>query len=99
MPLALLEAMAAGLPSVATQVGGMSEVVDDGKTGLLVPPADSRALAESMITLLKDRMLAKRIGAAAREVVARRFSLTKMIQDYQEIYAALLRKQDGRSRV
>ncbi len=94
MPLALLEAMAAGLSCVATKVGGISEVVDHGKTGLLVPPGDSHALAESIMTLLEDRTLARKMGGCARDAVARRFSLTKMVQAYQEIYAELVRTRE-----
>lgn len=94
MPLSVLEAMAAGVPPVATQVGGISEVIEDGKTGLLVPPRDSDALARSIATLLEDRILTKEIGESARHVVASRFSLTTMIQTYQEIYAELLQKPE-----
>lgn len=92
MPLALLEAMAAGVPPVATRVGGIAEVIEHGSTGLLVPAADSHAMAENIITLLEDRDLARDIGESARKVVARRFSLTGMVQTYQEIYADLLQK-------
>ena len=95
MPLSLLEAMAGGVPCVATRVGGVPEVVEDGKTGLLVPPGDSLALAKGIATLLEDRMFAKQMGEAAREVVARRFSLTSMVRTYQEIYAELIRKRNG----
>ncbi len=95
MPLSLLEAMAAGVPPVATRVGGMAEVIEDGKTGLLVPPADSNALAESIVILLEDRKLAKDIGKSAREVAASRFSLTRMVQAYQEIYRELFREPAG----
>ncbi len=93
-PLALLEAMAAGVPPVATRVGGVSGVAEDGKTGLLVPPADSQTLAESIVRLLEDRTLAKRMGQSAQEVVAGRFSLTRMVHAYQEIYAGLIRKPE-----
>src|SRR5207245_11689910 len=65
MPLALLEAMAAGLPAVATQVGGVTEVLEDRKTGLLVPPGDSRALADMIVALLGHPTLVKARGEAA----------------------------------
>ena len=90
MPLALLEAMAAGVPPIATRVGGVSEVAEDGKTGLLVPPQDSDALAERITTLLEDRALAKQIGQSAREMVASRFSIARMVQAYQEVYAQVI---------
>jgi glycosyltransferase involved in cell wall biosynthesis len=89
MPLALLEAMAVGVPLVATRVGGVSEIVKDGETGLLVPPRDSHALAEGIITLLEDGACAKQLGDTAREVAASRYSLTRMVETYQEIYAGL----------
>ncbi len=94
MPLALLEAMAAGVPVVATRVGGVSEVMEDGKTGLLVPPGDSHALAESIVTLLDNRTLAREIGESARNVVASRFSLTGALEAYQEIYTELIRRRE-----
>jgi glycosyltransferase involved in cell wall biosynthesis len=94
MPLALLEAMAAGVPTVATRVGGVGEVLEDGKSGLLVPPGESHAVAESLVTLLEDRTLATEIGEFAREVVARRYSLEGMVQAYQEVYAGIIRKPE-----
>ncbi len=96
MPLALLEAMAAGLPTVATGVGGVTEVINDGATGLLVPPRDSHALAKAIATLLEDQRLSKKLGESARELVASRYSLDVMVQAYQGIYSALLRKGNGR---
>jgi glycosyltransferase involved in cell wall biosynthesis len=91
MPLALLEAMAAGLPAVATRVGGVMEVLDDRKTGLLVPSRDSRALADKMITLLGDPPLAKELGEAARHVAASRFPLAGMVRAYEGIYSQVIR--------
>ncbi len=91
MPLALLEAMAAGVPAVATRVGGVGEVIEDRKTGLLVPPGDSHALADGMMTLLENWPLARELGEAARQMVASRFSLTGMVQAYQDIYSELTR--------
>jgi glycogen(starch) synthase len=66
----LIEAMAAGLPVVATRVGGIPEVVADGETGLLVPPGDAPALAAAVDRLLADPALAKRLGASARSRAA-----------------------------
>ena len=94
MPLALLEAMAAGVPAVATRVGGVGEAIEDGKTGLLVPPGDSHLLTESIMKLLQDRTLARKMGESAQDVVVRRFSLTGMVQTYQEIYAGLIRNSE-----
>jgi glycosyltransferase involved in cell wall biosynthesis len=69
-PNVVLEAMAAGLPVVATNVLGIPEIVTDGENGILVPPRDPRALHEAMATLLADANLRERIGAANREVAA-----------------------------
>jgi alpha-maltose-1-phosphate synthase len=72
-PNAVLEAMAAGVPVVALDVGAVSEMVEHGVTGLLVDPADDRALVEAITALLVDPALAARMGAAARERVLERF--------------------------
>jgi glycosyltransferase involved in cell wall biosynthesis len=94
MPLSLLEAMAAGVPPVATRVGGVVEAIEDGKTGLLVPAGDSQALAEAIRRLLEDQTLANEIGKSARQTVAGRFSLPRMVQAYHEIYAELTGKSE-----
>ena len=65
-PVSVLEAMAAGLPVVATDVGGVAEAVEDGETGLLVPATDAEALARALERLLADGELRRRLGAAGR---------------------------------
>jgi glycosyltransferase involved in cell wall biosynthesis len=95
----LLESMAAGAPLVATRVGGTPEALGDGETGLLVPPADSKALAASIATLLDNRELATRLGHAARQRIADRFSVDRMVSATQELYSELLeRKVKGAAR-
>jgi len=91
MPLALLEAMAAGLPAVATRVGGVTEVLEDRKTGLLVPSGDSDALADTIMTLLANPSLAKELGEAARRIAETRFALPGMVGAYEGIYSELIR--------
>jgi len=74
-PMALLEAMAAGRPAVCTDVGGVGEMLADGRTGYLVPPHDPDALADRLGRILRDRPLQRRMGAAARARVEREFRL------------------------
>jgi glycosyltransferase involved in cell wall biosynthesis len=82
----ILESMAAGLPVVATRVGGNQEAVQDGVTGWLVPPGDSRALAEKIIDLLSDPAKAKQWGDAGRRRVKALFSMNRMVEDHVNLY-------------
>jgi sugar transferase (PEP-CTERM/EpsH1 system associated) len=91
--LTLLEAMACGLATVATSVGGNPEVVVDGVTGLLVPPRSPEALAKAMLTLLRDPAAADRMGAAGRARVAERFDLKGTVAKYEELYVRLLHER------
>jgi glycosyltransferase involved in cell wall biosynthesis len=85
----LLEYMAAGLPSVATAVGGNGELIANGQSGFLVRPASSHALAEKIVLLLKDAGLRERFGRNARETVKTRFSMERMIGAMERIYESL----------
>lgn len=89
LPMALLEAMAAGAPVVATAVGGIPDLVVDGHNGLLVPPADPRALEGAIRRLLSDPGLRRRLGAAARETVASKHTVERAIDRLGAIYADL----------
>jgi len=86
--LAIAEAMAAGTPVVATATEGAQEVVADQETGLLVPIGDVARMAESIALLLSDEELRRRIGARAREAVHAKFSLQRMVDQIERIYAA-----------
>ena len=86
LPLALLEAMLAGRPVVATRTQGIPEVVTHGKEGLLSEPADVPALTVSLLQMLRDREGAERMGRAAREVVQARFSHGAMTSHYEACY-------------
>jgi sugar transferase (PEP-CTERM/EpsH1 system associated) len=86
----VLEAMASGLPVVATRVGGNPELVDDGTTGRLVPPADSVAMARAMLSYFEDRDGARDHGRTGRKNVVQRFSLERMVDDYISLYDSLL---------
>jgi glycosyltransferase involved in cell wall biosynthesis len=88
--LTLLEAMAAGLPVVATDVGGNREVVAHRETGLLVPPRSPEALAAAMLRLVRDPATARRMGAAGRERVEKQFDLRRVVQTYERLYLSLL---------
>ena len=85
----LLEAMAAGLPCVATRVGGNSEVVRDGETGRLVPPGDPEALAAALVDLVDGRELRRAFGVAGRLRVESGFRLADMASSYDRLYRFL----------
>jgi glycosyltransferase involved in cell wall biosynthesis len=89
MGTSIMDAMASRLPVVATRVGGIPEVVADGRTGLLVPPEDPEALAAAILRLYQDRALARRLGEAGYQVVHEKFSAQSMagriIREYERI--------------
>ena len=85
-PFAILEAMSAGLPIVATQVGGVPEMIKDGLNGLVVPPAEPPKLAEAIIRLLANKNLAQQLGQQAAIDVKNNFSLEKMVRETEKIY-------------
>jgi glycosyltransferase involved in cell wall biosynthesis len=87
--LVALEAMASGTPVVASRVGGLPEVVQDGVTGFLVPPGDVNALRERLDQLLRDPALAQRLGASARELVLERFTWTRVAERCLAAYETL----------
>jgi glycosyltransferase involved in cell wall biosynthesis len=86
MPMALLEAMSFGLPVIATPVGGVPEIVTHGHDGLLVPAGDVGALAAAIARLTNDPELRQRLGRAARDTVAKRFSLDSAVERLLGIY-------------
>jgi glycosyltransferase involved in cell wall biosynthesis len=93
LPNAVLEYLAAGLPTVASRVGGNAEIVQDGKSGLLVPPEDSSALEEALLRLLRDPEFASSLGKNGREYVTREFSFQRMIESTDQLYTELLRSR------
>ncbi|HYG74447.1 MAG TPA: glycosyltransferase [Planctomycetota bacterium] len=84
--LAVAEAMAANLPVIVSDADSLPEVVTDRKTGLVVPKAQPKPLADAIISLLEERALAVRYAAAARDEAARRFSVERMVADYAALY-------------
>lgn len=90
LPMTVLEALAAGRAVVATAVGGIPSVIRDGETGLLIPPADSDALAGAIERLLRAPELRKKVGQCGRRLVEEQFSSNVMAKEYLAIYADLL---------
>lgn len=90
MPISILEAMAAGLPVVATAVGGIPEVVVDGETGFLVPAEDTGALTDALARLVADPELRRRLGAAGRRRAEELFDVPRFRRDHVSLYERLL---------
>jgi glycosyltransferase involved in cell wall biosynthesis len=86
LPLALMEAMLAGLPIVATSVGDMPDAIVDGEHGLLVKPEDPGALAGALRRVLEDEELGRELGSAAREQALRRFSPATTASQFEKVY-------------
>jgi len=86
LPLALLEAMATGIPVIATSVGSNPEIVTDGINGFLVPPKDSDALAQKINEALLNMERAKRLGREGQNTVERSFTVEQMVNKYEQLY-------------
>ena len=89
-PNSAIEAMAAGLPVVASAVGGLLDLIDDGETGVLVRPDDPGALAEALERLIHSPARAAAIGAHARDEVTRRYSFDRMVRAFEDLYLTRL---------
>jgi glycosyltransferase involved in cell wall biosynthesis len=98
LPLALLEAMLAGRPVVATSVGEVPIVLDGGRAGLLVHPEDAPGLATAVSSLLSDPALARRVSAAALKRATERYTLDAMMEGYLALYAKALRNHSDDAR-
>jgi glycosyltransferase involved in cell wall biosynthesis len=92
-PVSVIEAGAAAKPVVATDVGGVSDVVVDSETGVLVPSGDSGALSEAVLSLLDDPARAAALGSAARRWVLGRYSADRLLGDIRMLYRSLLDRQ------
>jgi glycosyltransferase involved in cell wall biosynthesis len=90
LPLSMVLAMGAGLPVVATRVAGIPEVVQDGATGMLVPPADVDAIGSALATLVSDSSLRRRLGEAAAAFVRPRFGVDRYVASVTGVYDRLL---------
>jgi len=89
-PVAVIEALAAGVPAVATDVGGVSDVVPDGKAGFLVPPGDVDAVAGRLAELAGSAELRRRLGQGGADWVRDRYSVPRLVSDMDELYRTLL---------
>ena len=90
LPNVLLEASSAGLPIVATDAGGTHEVIQDGQTGLLVPVDDLAALTRAIEHAMSDADLRRRLGSAARDLIAHDYGMERFFQEYEGLYRGLL---------
>ena len=94
-PSPLVEAMAAGLPSVATDVDGNCEAIGEDEAGIAVEPRDPAALVAALTTLIEDEGLRQRLGRRARQRVAELFDVQAMVRNYEEIYRFCLEGNAG----
>ncbi len=89
----ILDAMALNIPIIASRTGGIPEIITDGQTGLLVPPANSKALANAIIKVLEEPALRKRLAAKTQKIVEEKFSLSRMVQGTLSAYHQTFEKQ------
>jgi glycosyltransferase involved in cell wall biosynthesis len=95
LPNAVLEYMAAGLPTIVSRVGGNAELVEDGVRGLLVPPEDSPALSAALLRLLRDPGLARQMAQRGHEFTVRNFSFERLVREVDALYSELLQRSGG----
>ncbi len=94
LPLAILESMAAGVPVIASRVGGIPNLVDDGRTGMLVPPGDGAELTAAMQRALADPEGIRTMGEQARDFVERKYSIRVIAEEIEKVYRELLRSPE-----
>lgn len=95
LPNSVLEAMAAGLPVVATAVGGIPELVEDGRNGRLVPSGNADALAAALLELLDRPERAAELGSAGRRIIERTYSFDRMVEQFETLYVTELAARRG----
>jgi len=93
-PVSAIEAMASGCPVVGTRVGGLPDMIADGKTGYLVPPRDPKTMAIFILRLLRDAQTAYKISRSARAIAQERFNIKRLVADTEELYQELLRQKN-----
>lgn len=89
--MVLLESMAMGVPVIASGVGGVGELIEDSKTGLLIRPRDPQAIVESINTLIENKELAANISRNSIAEVKTRFSARRMSEQYEQTYLSLMK--------
>ena len=94
MPNVVLEAMAAGIPVVSTDVEGIGQLVEDGVSGLVVPSRNPKAFSDAMVVLASDPARCARLSNAAYQRVAQYFSVGSMVDHYESLYERLLNQQE-----
>ena len=92
-PVSAIEAMASGCSVVATRVGGVPDLIEDQKTGRLVPPRDAEALARAVLDLLNNTQTARELGQNAMEAVRQRFTVQRLLSDMDHLYTELLEEK------
>ena len=95
LSIATIEAMALGKPVIVTDSGGPKEIVENEKTGLIVPPKDSRAIAESVIRLISDKAYASTLGMNGKAAVRKKFGINENIDRYVDLYRNCLHHNNG----
>jgi len=93
LPVAIIEAMSAAKPVVATDVGGVRELVVDGETGVIVLPKNSDALAKGIIDILSNSDKIKDMGRRARELAYPKYSVKRLIKDIENLYEELIKEK------
>ena len=95
LPQAVIEAMAMNKPVIATKVGGLPELIQDGKNGILIPPSDPSAIVDSIISIRENKNLAQNLGTEGRKVVEEYFSIKIMVDKLQELYLKTMESKHG----
>ena len=88
VPVVLMEAMAMEIPVIASRIAGVGELIEDGRTGMLVPAADSQAIARALLSYAADDAMRGQHGRAARARAEKEYSLRRMLADYENLYRA-----------
>ena len=96
LPIVLLEAMSLGLPVIATKVGEIPWIIKSGVNGILVPPKDSKILANEIERLLENPRLGKKFGNEAEKLARSEYSISRMVRRYEEIYTYVQELSRGR---